>query len=98
MVERCADPVSILGVDTLEEDFNWRWATFGVKAKEVIVFARPVGNLHRGDIPCPTARVCQPLRFSQVGLALPQGLLRTLAVLDVGGRSIPPNNLAAFTV
>src|ERR1700678_1823210 len=96
-VETCADPVSILGMNTLEEDFNWRWAAFGVKAKEEIMFAGPVDNLHRRDVPCPTARVCQPLCFSQVGLALPQGPLRTLAVLDVGRRSIPPDNLVTFT-
>src|SRR5580700_4511805 len=96
MVERCADPVSILRVNTLEEEFNWWWATFGVKAEQVIMFARPVDNLHRRDVPCPTARVCQPLCFSQVGLTLPQGLFRTFASLDVGGRSIPPDDLATL--
>src|SRR5271155_4022562 len=96
MVETCADPASILGVNTLEEGFNWWWATFGVKAKQVIMFARPVDNLHRRDVPCPTARVCQPLCFSQVGLALPQGFFRTFLILDVGRGSIPPGDLATL--
>src|SRR5882724_10996800 len=47
-----------------------------------------------GNIPAETARTAQSLCFCQIGLASPQRSLSLLAVLDVGRRSIPLDDIS----
>jgi hypothetical protein len=62
-------PASILRIDALQKCFKWRYTLFGIEAVQPIGLLRPVGDLSGGDVPRPTARAAQPLRFSQIGLA-----------------------------
>src|SRR5437867_1618225 len=60
------------------------------------MFLGGVGEFAGGDVPCPTARMAEPLRFGQIGLAPPEGLFGTLAiadVLDVGDEPRRPSSL-----
>ena len=43
-------------------------------------------------IPCPTAGVCQPLRFGQIGFAAPKGLFRPLALGNVAHQAQKPKS------
>src|SRR2546426_10375968 len=68
----------------------------GIEAKQAGMFLGGVGELAGGDVPCPTARMAEPLRFGQIGLAPPEGLFGTLAiadVLDVGDEPRRPSSL-----
>ena len=51
------------------------------------MFLRPVDILSGGDVPGPTAGLGEPLRFSQISLAPPQGLLGVSALGDVLDRA-----------
>src|SRR5882724_13347365 len=42
-----------------------------------------MGLLSGGDVPRPAASMAQPLRFGQIGLAPPQGLVGALTITDV---------------
>src|ERR1700730_4090790 len=46
-------------------------------------FVGPVDHFRRARVEGPTACICQPLRFSEIRLALPPSLLSTLALRQV---------------
>src|ERR1043166_8722095 len=62
-----------------------------LKTEDVIKLVRP-GDLIRAQIPVPTTYVGQALGLRQLGLTIPELLLRLFAILDIGIRAIPPDD------
>src|SRR5260370_7381493 len=87
---RCLLPLgSILWMSALKECIESRMSTVLVETQHAVAFLGPVPDLAGGGVPCPTARMAEPLRFRQVCLALLQFLLCFLALINIRIRSIP---------
>src|SRR6266404_1569584 len=82
-LEVFARPGSIVGVNALDECVQRGNAACGIEAEQAKQFLGCVDQLLAGDVQRPAARIRQPLRFSEIGLAPAQGLFGALALGDV---------------
>src|SRR4029453_1798893 len=73
--------LAIIWMDPLQHSFPVREALQRIKSPDSVTFLRPINS--RGRIEGQGARVAQPLRFRQIGLAASECLFRPLSLGDV---------------
>ena len=66
--------------------YCWRLAS-RIKAVNSEQFGRPV--VESSSVECPATHMSEAVPFAEVGLGLQQGLLRELAIIDIGQQEIP---------
>src|ERR1700730_1322122 len=91
-VDSLPNKSGVVRMHTVEDDFD-RDPGRRVVLEYSVVLLGP-DNFSARDVPAKTAGVAKPLRLRQIGLVPPQGLFRALAVLNVGCRLIPSDDLS----
>src|SRR6266478_7310910 len=81
----------VIRINPLQKCFVWRQWFTRFETEYPAALLGPVSDLKGRRVPCPTARLAEPLRFRQVCFTGPEGLLGRLALGDVGHR---PEKLA----
>src|SRR5215472_5461399 len=65
-----------------------------IKAKCPVSFLRPIRDLPMNRVVRKAAAVTESLRFSQIRLASPQGVLCLFAIFNIGARAIPSHDVS----
>src|SRR5258708_1540662 len=99
LVGRCAldylpNKRSVVGMDPVENHFD-RGPARRVVLEYSVALLRP-DDFSARDVPAETTRMAKPLRFRQIGLALPQRVFGPLSILDVEADSIPSDDISFF--
>ena len=71
--EQFSDSVLVLRAKAPKEFFEPRRPGLWIETKHAISFLRPISDFTGGGRPGPTPGVAEPLRFGQIGFALPSG-------------------------
>src|ERR1700719_1173959 len=85
----------IVGMNSLDEFFGLGQTIPWIKTQNAVAFLRPMPDVGVGT-PGPTAGVAQSLRFRQVRLTAPEGLLGSLALFDVNTCAVPLGDFSCF--
>jgi hypothetical protein len=82
LIHRAPGPGEVIGVNDAYAALEGHRTLWALQAADAVVLVGP-GEQAGGQIPVPTADMCELLRFGQECLAPPQLLLDSLAVGDV---------------
>src|SRR6516164_1129338 len=90
------DRFSVIRMDSPHPVAHVRHPFCGIETKQAVMFLGRIGHPSIRDVVGPAAGVADALCLRQIGLAALQGLFGALSPLDVGCRSIPPDDLSGF--
>src|SRR5229473_7470394 len=85
----------IVGMNSLDEFFDWGRTIPWIKTQNAVAFLRPMPDLG-AEIPGPTTCVAESLRLRQVRFTAPEGFLGSLALFDVNTCAVPLDDFSCF--
>ena len=88
----------VLGEDSLVDSFPGQWTLPRIDSVDSEQVLGPVDIFAGGDIPGPTARIGQPLRFCQISFASSQSLFHPLAIVDVSTCAVPLDDVCCLVM